>query len=599
VNIPALYTSPGMKVNSRLLFFLLTHLLLLSCAKTTTPTGGPKDTIPPTLIYSFPKHNELNYHGDKIELTFDEFINLDNPQEKILITPDVGKNFEARVKKKKVTITFEEKLKDTVTYSINFQESVKDITEKNPAENLKLAFSTGSFIDSLSINGKLFDPLTGKEVKGATVALYQSDTFSIFRNRPSYISKTNDKGLYSIENLKHGEYFLYAFNDLNRNLVVDSRNEGYAFQNASIELHANTQADPLHFFRLDSRPIKMTSARPYNTYFNIKFSKALKNYLLSSSTSDSIYSILGDDKASIKIYKTFSQDSLPVRLQAFDSLMQRIDTTLYVKTTQTKSTPEPFDITLSNWRVLMEKGKIEGIITYTKPLARINYDSMYYRIDSANVIAFRPENLTINHAKKEIRLSKSFDKKIIQKSTASTQRGAAEPKLNQPKTEPPNPQERKPQQPRPDRSKSQDKSETKQEIQDNQLYFGKATFISIESDSSATKSEIVKPIALDETGIIRISIKTNQPFYIVELLDTKFQVIDRIRNKSAISFEDLKPSDYLVRLIIDNNNDGAWNPGNIFRSEATEQIIFYMNEKKSPTINLRANFEIGPLLINY
>src|SRR5690606_17088063 len=178
--------------------------IIFACAKQTSPTGGPKDTIPPRLINSLPRHEALNSNPTTITLEFTEHIILANPKEQIIITPDIQKKYEITAKKTRVIMQLENKLDSNTTYSINFRDAVQDITEKNPARNLRLAFSTGSYIDSLSISGTVRDLFQNKEVKDATVALFQSDTFDIFKHKPVYLTKTNDKGEYSIENLKHG-----------------------------------------------------------------------------------------------------------------------------------------------------------------------------------------------------------------------------------------------------------------------------------------------------------------------------------------------------------------------------------------------------------
>jgi hypothetical protein len=116
-------------------------LFALSCARQTTPTGGPKDTIPPTLISSLPRQGQINFKGKSIQLTLSETVILNNPKDQLIITPDIGKDVEYKSKKNQVFITFKEDLKDSTTYAINFRDAIQDITEKNPAVRLKLAFS--------------------------------------------------------------------------------------------------------------------------------------------------------------------------------------------------------------------------------------------------------------------------------------------------------------------------------------------------------------------------------------------------------------------------------------------------------------------------
>ena len=176
------------------LHWLIFPLFVLSCARQTSPTGGPKDTIPPILVRSFPVKEQTNFKDNSIELIFDEAVAVNNPKEQIIITPDINKDYDIVAHKNRVSLTLNNKLKDSTTYSFNFRDAVQDITEKNPAVNLKLAISTGSYIDSLSIEGITVDPIKDKEYKDITIALYESDTFNILKHKPVYLTKSNDKG---------------------------------------------------------------------------------------------------------------------------------------------------------------------------------------------------------------------------------------------------------------------------------------------------------------------------------------------------------------------------------------------------------------------
>jgi hypothetical protein len=250
-------------------------IFILGCARQTTPTGGPKDSIPPRLVSSIPQHEQTNFAGKTVTMTFSETVILNNPREELIVTPALTKDVDIKAKKNQVELTFQEELQPNTTYSLNFRETVQDITEKNPAMMLKLAFSTGDYIDSLSIEGNVYDNLTAKETKDATVCLYERDTFDIFKHRPTYFTKTDDKGNFKIENLKSGTYFIYAMIDKNKNLVVDSKTEAYGFQTDPLILTEATKGISLPLVRLDSRLLKLTNTRPYGTYFNIRTTKNL------------------------------------------------------------------------------------------------------------------------------------------------------------------------------------------------------------------------------------------------------------------------------------------------------------------------------------
>jgi hypothetical protein len=146
--------------------------------------------------------------------------------------------------------------------------------------------------------------------------------------------------------------------------------------------------------------------------------------------------------------------------------------------------------------------------------------------------------------------------------------------------------------------KKDQKKNQKPMLADNSLYFGQAAFISVELDSSKRISEESPPLKLENTGVITVQIAIKSDHFLVQLLTKDYQVITQQQNKRKISFEDLKPGDYQLRLIIDANNDGTWNTGNFFKKEEPEAIKFYKNEKSSSIINLKANWELGPFFIS-
>ncbi len=560
------------------LHWFIYPLFLMCCAKQTSPTGGPKDTIPPILIKSIPEKGSINYDGIEIQLLFSESVTLKNQKEQIIITPDIGKEYKIESNKKTVSIKLKEKLKDSTTYTFSFRDAIVDLNEQNPAQNLKLAFSTGNYIDSLSIEGETKDLLKSKEIKDITVALYQTDTFDIFKHKAVYITKSDKNGKFKIENLKPGNYYAYAIDDKNRNLFVDSKSESYGFLSNSISLDSNIKGINIPIIKLDTRKLKISSARPYNTYFNIKATKSIVSYQIKS---DEIipFSTLGDDNASIKVFNTlFEKDSAAININFTDSVGNKVDTLLYLKFNKQNAKPEKFDVTLKDFRIIENKGLLTGSVKFNKPIFQINYDSMVYKIDSVKSINFSKEDISIDTLKGVAYFEKRFDKTLLIKE---------EKDLPKPKDS--------------EISKTKQKetpAQPKKTIGD-QLSFGKASFISIESDSSKRVEETLKSTKLDQTGIIFVSIETKELNFIIELLRKDFSLVQTRYNQNKTSFEDLVPGDYILRLIIDSDKNKKWSPGNFYLHQEPEKCTFYKNEKESIIINLRANFELGPLLIKY
>ena len=139
----------------------------------------------------------------------------------------------------------------------------------------------------------------------------------------------------------------------------------------------------LPFIHLDSRPLKLTSARPYGTYFNVKTTKNLTSFKITTSEDEHIVSSFGEDHANIRVYNTFEdKDSVSIHFTGMDSINNFIDTTLYVKFSNRDVKPDNFTLTLKRFNVVGTKGLIQGQIQFTKPILAVNFDSIFYSIDS-------------------------------------------------------------------------------------------------------------------------------------------------------------------------------------------------------------------------
>ncbi|HEX8037773.1 MAG TPA: Ig-like domain-containing protein [Chryseosolibacter sp.] len=553
---------------SKNLHWFVCIIFLFSCARQTAPTGGPKDTIPPVLLRSIPQNEALNFKGNQIELQFSEDVILNTPKEQLIVTPTISKDYKITYRKNTVVLTLDEPLQDSTTYTFNFREAVQDITEKNPVRNLQLALSTGSYIDSLSIDGTVYNILRGKPVKDATVALHiENDTFNIFQHPTAYFTKTNQQGKFKISNLKPGNYFVYAFEDKNRNLVVNTRNEAYGFLGSYQTLQDTISDLSIGILRLDASPLKMTSARPYNTYFNIRMTKNLRTFHLTAADSSDLSYTFGENNANIRVYKTTDLDSLAAHLTAYDSLDHSVDTTLYIKYLTREVTPEKFDLSLQSTSLLADKGLLEATIIFTKPVKEINFDSLSFQVDSVTNIKFTAHDLTWDPLLRKFSIRKNIDPALY-KTDANAD--AQPPRAPKPSL----------------KSKAPEPT--------NQLQLGLGAFISIENDSSKRISQALKPMHEQDLSVINIDIRTKEKHFIVELVDANFKVIQQQHDNHHVRFQNVVPGEYQIRLIIDRNGNGAWDPGNYFRHVEPEPIIYYRSADGSTSIKgVKANWEIG------
>lgn len=219
----------------RLLYGMLLLVVIYSCANIGSPNGGPYDEDPPKFVSSTPVPNQVNYKGKKIEILFDELIQIDKPSENVIITPPQMELPIIRSAGKKAVIELKDTLKENTTYTIDFTNSIADNNEKNVYENFSFAFSTGDVIDTLEVSGVLLNAENLEPMPGITIGLHSNLEDSAFVKLPfDRTSRTNDKGQFTIRNIAPGTYHIFALNDVNRDYKFDQPGEDIAFLDSVI-----------------------------------------------------------------------------------------------------------------------------------------------------------------------------------------------------------------------------------------------------------------------------------------------------------------------------------------------------------------------------
>jgi uncharacterized protein (DUF2141 family) len=229
-----------------------------ACARQGAPTGGPKDTTPPGIdtLGSSPNFATRS-NPRRLELKFDEWITLSDVPAQVVVSPPLAKKPEVTLRGKKVLVAFDEaeQFRENTTYTINFGTAVKDLHEGNPAKDLRFVFSTGDFIDSLNLKGRIVDAFTGEPIDNIAVMLYDNLADSVVRkDRPYYFSRTDKTGVYDIKNLKSGAFKVAAVEDLDQNLRWDGENERIGFVDTAVTIHDSLRG--LVVMRLFKNPPK-------------------------------------------------------------------------------------------------------------------------------------------------------------------------------------------------------------------------------------------------------------------------------------------------------------------------------------------------------
>jgi Bacterial Ig-like domain len=228
---------------------LFVFLLMSSCAQIGAPTGGDRDSLPPVLVSAKPVLKSTNFTDNKITLTFDEYVDVQELQNNLLVSPLPKTNPTINSKLKTVTIKLKDTLLPNTTYSINFGKSIKDVNEGNVINNFTYLFSTGSTIDSLTLSGKIIIAETGKVDSTIIAMLYTNlDDTAVEKFKPKYIAKLNGEGQFTFTNLPKGAFNIFALKDADGGKTYNTKTELFAFADKPISISTNNDSLVLYAF---------------------------------------------------------------------------------------------------------------------------------------------------------------------------------------------------------------------------------------------------------------------------------------------------------------------------------------------------------------
>lgn len=254
--------------------FYCTATGITGCAQIGMPTGGLKDTLAPILLGAQPKERTLNFTGNKIVLTFNEYVDVQDVQTNVLVSPFPKINPNISFKLKTVTIKIKDTLLANTTYAINFGNSIKDNNEGNPFKNYTYVFSTGNTIDSFKLSGKVLLAESGKADSTLIVTLYRNSPDSaVEKRKPDYLTRLDRQGQFTFTNLSGGNYKLYALKDGDGGKTYNSKIELFAFNDNDIVVSDSTSPVTMYAFAEEKDTKRAT---PQTTTANKNPDKKLK-----------------------------------------------------------------------------------------------------------------------------------------------------------------------------------------------------------------------------------------------------------------------------------------------------------------------------------
>ena len=534
---------------------IYTCLVCLSCAKQSSPMGGPSDETPPKLLSSSPADQSTSIKPEKIVLTFDEYVGLENPAKGVVITPKINKDLvEFIALKNTITVLLKQELEDSTTYAFDFQKSVVDISERNPAENLKLVISTGDQIDSLNLSGSLRFPYSeSKEDYGnVLVGIYPlDDSTDVFTAQPYYLGQVDTLGNFNLSNLKAGAYRAYAWRDNNGNLKAEPKSEDYDFLPDTIQLSPSTIDSA--FFNLskaDLTPIKILRTTNFGRNFDVVLNRnPVQNTIEIEGLGKEVFYVQEDKR--LRFYpKNTRTDSIPLKLAIRDSVGFSKDSLLWAKFKTSERKPEKLSIQVNSGKGFYQNLKIE--LTFNKPVTQIRLDSLRIKADSV-FIPVRKEMLSFTDSSKrdllriQLFLPDSIESELI--SLLAT-------------------------------------DSTFQDIE------GEMNEKPIQANYKKLKQ---KDLADGISGEIQGATAPLMVQLINGKKETAYEMVIDKGNK--FSFILLESGTYSLRVIEDRNGNGIWDPSNYQMRRSAERIFYYEGEEQTRDLVVRGGWTLEDLII--
>lgn len=240
-------------------FITIISLIGSSCANIIPPSGGPRDSLPPVLVNATPKDSTLNFKSNRITLTFDEYVDLQEVQQNLLFTPTFESNPVIEAKLRTLTLRLRDSLEPNTTYTFNFGNAIKDINEGNVLKNFTYVFSTGSYLDSLEISGNVVLAQTGKVDSTLTVILHTTlKDSAVVNQRPRYATRVDSSGNFTFKNLPKDTFAIYAIGEAGILRRYTNASQLFAFANEPVI--AGSTVPTMYAYQAETTPT--TPPRP-------------------------------------------------------------------------------------------------------------------------------------------------------------------------------------------------------------------------------------------------------------------------------------------------------------------------------------------------
>ncbi|QNF32674.1 Ig-like domain-containing protein [Adhaeribacter swui] len=502
---------------------LLNYTILLitcGCASISPPEGGEKDILSPELVSSTPANKALQVSGKTITLRFNEEVRLKDFNRQLIISPSTENQITSEVDREEVKLTFEKEFLPNTTYYLNFREGIEDITEGNKPKNLTLTFSTGAYLDSGQVQGVVTDLLTSEPAKNINVVLYNvNDTTTIRKNKPYYLTKTDDQGNYVLQNIKYGTYNLYAHQDKNNDNIYNDEKENIGYLATPVEITAQTPPQDLQLVRIDTKPPFISSRQPYLDEYHLNYNEGITAIKIAGGDSTDLYSFIGQNTKTVRFFPNTNQIKGKYFITAQDSAGNAKTDTVNIAFSGKKARRNP------TFQVLPKASQVKGNeqfqLIFDAPLRLTNGPLLTLVEDSlTNRVLTYPQEVKANSSKNILLFN-----------------------LN---------------------------SKAKETID---IVADTTVLIPVSGDRFKKQKLNLTISEKDQGGSIDLKLKTDYKKYFLELLDKDFKILKTYNSPTSFSINDLEPGTYRIRVKIDEDLNGTWRAGNPDLKTIPEKVI--------------------------
>jgi len=522
--------------NNTTYFLFLLVLIMASCAKRGSITGGLKDTLAPVLKSSYPKNFNTNFKGTEIKLTFDEFIKLKDLKKQLIISPPM-KNEPLILPTsvgKFITIKINDTLQPNTTYSFNFGQSIEDNNEGNPLSQFKYVFSTGAIIDSLFISGTVKDGYEKEVESFVSVMLYEvNDKFNdsvVYKETPRYITNTLDSlKTFKLDNLKAGKYLLVAMKDYGSNNKFNPNKDKIGFKKEFITIPNDTVYE-LKLFK---------EVLPFKAFKPIQASGNRLIFPYEGKTDE------------MKLTLKNKETDLPIIITKFpkkDSLQ------VWIK-----------PLKVDSLSLAVSKGKYNKNFTFK--IKEQKKDSLNIATLENSTNSFR-DSFVLESATPITKIDNSKIK-LINKDSVAVAFTTKYDDFNQ-----------------------QIVFDFKKELSENYTFTIMPGALTDYLEQSNKKDILFKVItkSLEDYGNLKVSLLNVKRFPVLVQLSNKAGLVvatEYCESKTKVEFSFIDPSLFSLRAIYDDNKNKEWDTGNYLEKRQAEEVIYLSKE-----IDVRANWDI-------